>query len=117
MRYGQNPLRRLARSNKWQIIYARAKETSGIKLFNNESDFSKIQTVFLQWLEIYHSLEVDLAMKEPFITREIIEKDLRCDAYLLWRHLKKRDFDKNKDKEQPIDNLSGIPTIRFKGKK
>jgi hypothetical protein len=91
-----NALRTLARSAKWQIIYARSKETSGIQLFTNVTDLSAIQVSFLQWLEIYHSLETDLAMKEKFISRDVIENDVRCDAYLYCRSMFK-----NNDKLTP----------------
>jgi hypothetical protein len=58
-----------------------------IGLFENTTDFTPLQIAFLQWLEIYHSLEIDLASKKPHISREVIEDDIRCDAYLRWREI------------------------------
>ena len=82
-----NSLRALARTTEWQIIYSRSKEMAQIGLFQNQNDFTPLQISFLQWLEIYHSLEIDLAMKKPNISREVIEDDIRADAYLYWKSL------------------------------
>jgi hypothetical protein len=82
-----NSLRTLARSPYWQIVYSRSKEMAQIGLFENQTEFTPLQINFLQWLEIYHSLEIDLAMKKPHLDREIIEDDVRVDAYLYWREI------------------------------
>lgn len=111
-----NSLRELARNTHWQIVYSRSKEISGISLFENNTDFTPVQVAFLQWLEIYHSLEVDLAMKEPYITRDVIEDDIRCDAYLQLRDSKEN----KKDKEAPAENaenISHIPSVMFNSRK
>lgn len=105
-----NPIRQLARSTKWQILYARSKENAGIKLFSNESDFTTLQVIFLQWLEIYRSLEIELATDPSKISREIIDDDLRTDAYLYCQNLPK---DEKRKIENTSSALSGIPTIIF----
>lgn len=116
--YRPNSLRIFAKSNYWQTIYARAKELYGLKLFDNDTDFTSIQINLLQWSEIYYSLELDLAMKKPFISREVLNDELRCDAYLLVRdeleNYKKEDIPNKKKK---VDNNSKIPTVIFKGRK
>lgn len=99
-KYKPNLLRKLARSEKWLTLYVRAKEMDGIKLFKNERDFTPLQIRFLRWLEIYHSLYIDLAMKEPYISEEIIEDDIYCDAYLLW---KSKNEDK-KEEQKPVSD-------------
>lgn len=106
-----NPLRNLARSTHWQIIYSRCKEVGGIRLFDNDIDFTPIQIAFLQWLEIYHGLEIDLAMKEPYIDRDVIEDDIRCDAYLHMRSIK--DIKKDKETPENKENISHIPSVMF----
>lgn len=106
-----NPLRQLARNPKWQITYARAKEIS-LDLFLNKIDLTPIQITFLQWLEIYHSLEIELCNPETKLNREIINDDYRCDAYLYCRNLKEED-------KKPIVQdsvVAGIPTIIFTGR-
>lgn len=80
-------IRKLAQSGYWQVIYSRSKEHADISLFNNKMDFTPLQVIFMQWLEIYHSLEIDLQMKKEYLSREIIEDDIRCDAYLHWRNI------------------------------
>ena len=82
-----NSIRTLARSSYWQTVYSRSKEHASIGIFQNTEDFTPLQIHFLQWLEVYHGLEIDLSMKKEFLTREVIEDDIRCDAYLHWRNL------------------------------
>ena len=107
-----NPLRQLARSYKWQIIYSKCKDLYCIELFYNKNDLTPLQLAFLQWLDIYHSLETDLAMKEKCLSRDVINDDYRTDAYLLHRNTKD---EKTKNPpppgyEAPLD----VPSIRFK---
>jgi len=92
-----NPIRTLARSYKWQVIYKHSKEL-GFKLFDNDKDLSNIQINFLQWLEIYSSLYEDLANKEKFITEEWLDNDFLVDIYLYWRRNYKYKKE-NEDKE------------------
>jgi len=108
-----NPLRILARSPRWQILYARSKEHSGLHLFNNETDFTPLQIAFLQWLEIYHSMAMDLAMKEKGLSKDVFEDDYRCDAYLYLREHK----DKNSEKKGPQEGYEApvdAPSVIFK---
>lgn len=108
-----NAIRALARSTHWQIVYSRSKELAQICLFENQTDFTPIQTNFLQWLEIYHSLEVDLATKQPHISREVIEDDIRCDAYLTWRETKSKTETETPETQEAEENISNIPSIVF----
>lgn len=100
-------LHRLAKSGKWQIVYNRAKDMGSFQLFNNVTDFSALQINFLYYLEMYSSLYTDLATKEPFISEEIIEDDLRAEAYMVWKRAEKERPEsankKNKDKETVTD--------------
>lgn len=107
-------LKQLARSNKYQMLYSRAKELS-LKLFNNDTDLTTIQIWFLYWLEVYSSLYIDLARKEEFISEEVIEDDLRTEAYLLWRNEKSKK--KSQDKKNIRVNNSNIPTVLFRSRK
>ena len=108
-------IRKLARSNKWQILYNRAKELSNLRLFKNSMDLTKIQIWVLYWSEAYNSLYTDLAMNEDFINEEVINDDLRCEAYLLYRKEKSKK-DKHKkytDKEDKRVTPSDIPGVQF----
>jgi len=108
-----NPLRVLARSARWQILYSRTKELSGINLFDNITDLTPIQLAFLQWLDIYNSLEVDLATKEKCLSREVIEDDYRTDAYLLHRSNKNKE-DKSKQPQSGYEAPLDVPSVMFK---
>ena len=66
-------LHRIARSNKYQIFYSRAKELSSLKLFKNNMDLTVLQTIFLHWLEIYNSLYMDLATEKAKELRSKLE--------------------------------------------
>ena len=112
-----NALRQLAKSNRWQIVYSRSKELSGIKLFSNEVELTPLQLAFLQWLEIYHSLEVDLATKEKGISRDVIEDDYRVDAYLYCREHKDKNKGKSKEPKEGYEAPMEVPGVVFrKGK-
>jgi len=109
-------IRKLARSYDCQFMYTRAKELN-LKIFNNDSNLTKAQIIFLQWLHIYNSLYECIIRKENYITEEVIEDDLRCDSYLLWRRKNKDVKSKSlQNKKNGIDTSGGIPTIIFKRK-
>lgn len=101
-------IRKLARSDKNQLLYIKAKDLNGIKLFKNEIDFTWIQTIFLMWLEIYHSLYQDLATGEDYLTKSVIIDDMRCDAYLLYRRKTRHLNIKNKIDKSGKSNDSVI---------
>ena len=107
-------LKKLARSNKWQILYSRAKELGTLRLFKNDIDLTKIQIWMLYFLEMYSSLYTDLAMDEEYINEEVIEDDLRCEAYLLYRKekSKKQKSKKYTDKDKKV-TPHDIPAVQF----
>lgn len=85
----EKELRKLARSNYWQTLYNASKETSGLSLFQNNSDLSEIQIQFLQWLNIYNLLYIELGQKESiFLTEKTLLDDERTNAYLYYRKQK-----------------------------
>jgi hypothetical protein len=103
-------IRELAKSTKWQNLYSRAKEISGIKLFNNDTDFSLLQHHMMYLLETYYSLYIDLYSDKPYISKKVIENDLRTEAYLLWKN-KNKNKPLTKKKENKQDNK--VPGIIF----
>lgn len=111
-----NSLRTLARSSHWQIVYSRSKEMAQIGLFENQNDYTPLQIAFLQWLEVYYSLEIDLGMNKPHISREVIEDDIRCDAYLHWRETISNKTDKEISELENTDTLHDGAVV-FKRKK
>ena len=109
-----NLLRKLARSHQWQSLYVRCKDVGTLKLFNNDSDLSETQRHFLMWLEVYNSLYMDLRMEEDFISDAVIEDDIRCEAYLLYKSKKKGIKKNEKKSNRRVDNTHGIPSVIFK---
>ena len=93
-------LKKIAKSDYWQVIYNRAKEIGTLKLFNNDSDLSGIQVFFLYLLQMYNILYQDLAEKRDYISEEVIEDDIRTEAYLLLRsQIQKERKNKNPNKK------------------
>jgi hypothetical protein len=99
-------IRQLARSQYWQNIYVSAKEIGSIKIFDNDNNYSGLQSLFLYWLRVYDLLYSELIQKEwKYLDEEVINNDIRCDAFLYWRGLQKeQELNKNKQ-EQKISNL------------
>lgn len=110
-------IRKLARSNKYQSLYSRAKEISSIHLFKNTIDFSQIQLIFLHWLEAYNLMYMDISSGVKMVDEEIIKDDLRAEAYLLWRSINKKDLYKKKADRGNQKTLSGLPSITFERRK
>ncbi len=116
-------LRNLAKSDKHQILYHRAKEIGTLKLFNNDSDLSRIQIEFLYYLELYSSLYKDLGSHEPYISEDVINDLIRCEAYLFWKSTQKYKEEKEKsnmnkkNRGRKIDKNSNVPHMIFHRKK
>ena len=113
-------LRKLAREYKYQTLYSRAKELGTVKLFKNNLDFTGLQSRFLDWLEIYNSLYTDLAMHEKNIDEDVINDDLRAEAYLLWKREQRKKENKKGTTSKKKEKKKGsgdIPSIIFTHKK
>lgn len=99
-----NALQKLARSNTAQTVYRHIKEIGSLRLFNNDTDLSHLQILYLYYLSLYESLYTDLSMGEEFISQEIIEDDLRVEAYLLYKRVNRKNKKQNTNKKSVIDN-------------
>jgi hypothetical protein len=115
-------IRKLARNNFWQEIYFHSKESSGIYLFENKSNFSGIQYIFLYWLRIYSILYSELAQKDwDNLDKDVIEDDIRCDAFLYYRSkeqekkIQEYKKDEKKSKHKKGKDVTDYPI--YKGKK
>jgi hypothetical protein len=97
----EKQIRKLARSIHYQNLYRAAKEIN-INLFENQSNFSGLQSLFLFWLSVYDSLYQDLAQKEwKYLDEKVIESDVRCDAFLYFRsQMREQQISKYKQDEQ-----------------
>ena len=101
MHFNIETVRKLARSDKWQHLYRKSKEIGGVRLFRNEYDFTDLQLAFLRWLEIYYILEKDILEGRKFIDMEIINDDIRTDAYL---HIRKDLIEQEKESPKKKKN-------------
>ena len=108
-------LKKLAKSNKHQMLYNYAKELHSLKLFSNNTDLSEVQLWVLYYLELYNSLYKDLASGENFISEEVIEDDLRAEAYILFRR-EKRKKKTPKNNKRRVSTSNDMPSVIFKEK-
>jgi len=101
----ESQIRKLARSTYYQNLYRSAKELN-IDLFENTSNFSGLQSLFLFWLNVYESLYSDLIQKEyKYLDEKVIENDIHCDAFLYWKsQIRNQELLRYK-REQQINNL------------
>ena len=99
-------IRKLARSSYWQNIYNASKEIGSINLFENGTNHSGLQSLFLYWIKVYDLLYTELSQKEwKYLDEKVIEDDIRCDAFLYWRGtMREAELNKNKQ-EQKVNNL------------
>ena len=82
-------LRKLARSNYWQNLYSASLKNLNIKLFKNDYNYTSDQVRFLYWLSVYHLLYEELnTYVDELLTINVINDDLRTDAYLIHRQHK-----------------------------
>lgn len=106
----EDKLRQLAFSCYWQSLYRASKE-NGIQLFDNNTNLSGLQVVFLYWLEIGNFLYDLIAKKEyPFLDDEYIKNPIRVDAFLYYRK-RQTELELAKSKEEQIRQKT-----KFKGK-
>lgn len=105
----ETALEKLARSYEIQTLYSH-----NLPLFKNKTDFSHIQLIFLNLVERYHQLAIDIASGEEN-TEKGMEKDpLRVEAYFLWREKHFKEMRNNaKTPEQPINDGKTAYKINF----
>jgi len=79
-------IRKLAKTQRAQNLFSVSKELSGIKLFRNNCDLSRIQEEYLLYLYMYESLARDIEVDK--ISKHVYDKELYEDSYLLWKRKK-----------------------------
>jgi len=86
-------LRKMAKTNKWQTLYAQSKEGCVI-LFKNAATYTDIQIAFLQYLSFYNSLHTDIYMNE--VGEIVLEDETYEDAYQHYKNKVKKSDKKSK---------------------
>lgn len=94
-------IRKLAKTPKFQIIYSNAKE-AGLKIFRNNGDYTDLQLLFLNFLSLYSTLNLDIALGE--IDDIVLDNEIYEDAYLF--HKRKSRGDKNEDLNKTMHNYN-----------
>jgi len=103
----EQQIRQLARSPYWLNLYKSSKEIGTIQLFENISNYSGLQNLFLFWLSVYESLYQDLAQQEwKYLDEKVIENDIRTDAFLYWRSKMREQDLLNYKREQKVSKLN-----------
>ena len=102
-------IRKLAKHSKYQNLFYLCKEFSGTWIFNNKSEFSKLQEIFMNYLFMYENLYKDLAMKK--VSDCVTNCFLYEDSYLLW---KRETLNKPEQETKPSDiTLVATDKINF----
>lgn len=107
-------LQKIAKSDKWQITYNRAKELGTLKLFHNDSDLSGVQIFFLYLLQMYNVLYQDLAEGRDYITEAVIKDDIRTEAYLLLRKEIMRKNKKENVSKRKVNTSGNADSVIFR---
>ncbi len=82
----ESQIRKLARSSYYQEIYHASKDCNGVRLFENQSNFSGIQYLMFYWLRVYSMLYEELGqLRWENLDIKVIKNDDRTDAFLYWR--------------------------------
>jgi len=97
-------VRKLAKNNKHLNLFSASKEINGIRLFHNEIDFTKIQTIFINYLYFYYNLNQDISSGE--VTKDVLKNEIREDSYSIYKS-------KNRDNKEEKDNKKHDVHLKF----
>ena len=93
-------LRKLAKSTKYQLLYSQYKE-SGVRIFNNASNYTDFQIHFMQYLTFYANLNMDVYMEE--VDKIVLSDKIYEDSYIYYKNKTKR---KDRQKRNKMLNKS-----------
>lgn len=90
-------LRKLAKSDKYQNLFSVCKEIPTIHLFENSSELTQLQSVFLSYLYFYREILTDIYTNK--INSNVLQDFIYEDAYSKWKkeHSNKKTENKKKD--------------------
>ena len=94
-------MRKLAKSNKYQMLYSQYKET-GIRIFINQHTFTDCQLAFLQYLSFYSSIYTDIYMDD--VSDIVLEDEVYEDSYTYYKQ--KIGRKKRRERKQNLNNSS-----------
>lgn len=102
-------LRTLAKSYRYQTLYGIEKPI-GIRIFENQIDFSHIQLMFLTYLNMYVVIGNDIYLDE--VKDVVLKDDIYEDSYLIYKKSKKetKKTEAKIDKKNSKNNKEQITT-------
>lgn len=89
-------IRKLAKSNKYQTLFTYFKE-SGVQFFRNNTDYTQIQITFLNWLNFYSTIYLDIAL--DYVSEIVLENNTYEDAYFYYKSKNKTKMYEEKTKK------------------
>lgn len=96
-------IRKLAKTQYYQNMYSQIKELN-LELFENKREFSQMQLHFLNLLNFYSIINMDISLGE--VDERVLNNEVYEDAYMLVRKkLRKKEMDKfGKDNVKRTEN-------------
>jgi hypothetical protein len=76
-------IRKLAKSIESQNLYSYVKDIKSIRLFYNEFNLSKLQQLYLFYLNFYDVINNDINIHH--ISKYVFNSDVLEDSYMKWR--------------------------------
>ena len=89
-------IRKIAKQVKYLNLFSASKELSGIRLFKNSDNFSKIQDIFLSYLYFYYNINMDISSDK--VSKKVLDNEINENAYMIYRNntkIDKKEKDKN----------------------
>jgi len=104
-------LARLAKSVQYQNLFTSAKEINGIYLFENHTNLSKVQDIFLSYLYTFDTINRDIVVDN--ISKVVLKEDtdIYWQAYMMWKRNKGT---KETKKENSERYMSLVPAKKIK---
>lgn len=77
-------IRKLARGDYYQTLFAFFKDGFKVEFFSNQKDFTDLQMMFLKYLNFYSALNTDVALGD--VPEKVLEDDIYSDAYMMYKN-------------------------------
>jgi len=103
-----NVIRKFARSWEYQTLFSTAKNMS-LGIFAGKKEFNKIQLLFFHWQAVYSSLLEIKGSGMDFIPDDMLNDDIRVNAYLYAKMNQK----KSEEENESFYNLHKSPKINM----
>ena len=95
----ENFIRKLAKKVESQNVFSACKEISSLQLFENRTDLTKIQQIYLSYLFFYSNIFTDIALKK--VNENVLNYEIDEDAYNYYVKNKKEDDNSNTNTNDP----------------